>query len=67
MKFKNLEMTGLNPFQKKYCSIEKVYCIVGPNGCGKSNIVELKMVYGKIQQKVLEALEWSDVIFLAHS
>ena len=57
MKFKNLEMTGFKSFSEKTTVlIEKgLTGIVGPNGCGKSNIVEaLKMVYGRKFSKKYE-------------
>ena len=60
-------MTGFKSFSEKTTVlIEKVTGIVGPNGCGKSNIVEaLRWCMEKIQQKVL-GLGMEDVIFLAH-
>ena len=54
MKFKNLEMTGFKSFSEKTTVLlKKGTGIVGPNGCGKSNIVEaLRWCMEKILQKV---------------
>ena len=42
MKFKKLEINGFKSFSEKttFYIQEGLTVIVGPNGCGKSNIVE---------------------------
>ena len=55
MKFKQLNITGFKSFSEKTTFLieDGLTGIVGPNGCGKSNIVEaLRWCMGKIQQKV---------------
>ena len=50
MKFKQLDITGFKSFSEKTTFLieDGLTGIVGPNGCGKSNIVEVfKMVYGR--------------------
>ena len=58
MKFKNIEMTGFKSFSEKTTVlIEKgLTGIVGPNGCGKSNIVEAILVKGRKFSKKYERL-----------
>ena len=53
MKFKKLEISGFKSFRKKTTFNSRwVNRIVGPNGCGKSNIVEsLRWCMGESQQK----------------
>ena len=66
MKFKNLEMTGFKSFSEKTnVIIEKgLTGIVGPNGCGKSNIVEaIKWNMGEAGPSRLRAGEMNDLIF----
>ena len=66
MKFKNLEMTGFKSFSEKTTvMIEKgLTGIVGPNGCGKSNIVEaLRWCMGENSAKQMRSNEMNNVIF----
>lgn len=66
MIFRNLTMAGFKSFAEKAdMDIEDgLTGIVGPNGCGKSNIVEaLRWIMGESSARQLRGAELDDIIF----
>src|SRR5215470_16346212 len=70
MKFKRLRIVGFKTFVEhtEFLIEPGLTGVVGPNGCGKSNLVEaLRWVMGEASHKAMRAADMDDVIFSGNS
>ncbi|HOJ13974.1 MAG TPA: AAA family ATPase, partial [Deltaproteobacteria bacterium] len=66
MRLSRIEIRGFKSVARKTALVisDGVTCIAGPNGCGKSNIVDaVRWALGEQSPKALRASSMNDVIF----
>src|SRR5262249_12330990 len=65
-RLEKLEISGFKSFADRTTVLfgEGITCVVGPNGCGKSNIADaISWLLGELSTKVLSGCKMEDLIF----
>ncbi len=66
MRIRRLELCGFKSFSERtvFQFSDRVSCVVGPNGCGKSNVIDaIRWLLGEQNPRLLRGQGMEDVIF----
>ncbi len=66
MRIRRLELVGFKSFSERtlFQFSDRISCVVGPNGCGKSNVIDaLRWLLGEQNPRLLRGQAMEDLIF----